>query len=144
MSRLLFVAAFSGALMFSGVGMAAGPPKADAVKGSSRISSAASFVPMPPLSVAMPLGRGIGGMLTVEFGFDIPDASLRTRAQAMQPRLQDALRSAAADYAMSYVRPGAAPDPTRIAVMAQTYVDRAMGGAGVKVLISNVMIIDRR
>lgn len=144
MSRLLVAAALAGALTFTGASMAAGPPKADAGKGATRLTSSPSFVPMPPLTAATPLGRGIGGMITVEFGFDIPDARLRTRAQAMRPRLQDALRSAVSDYAMSHIRPGAAPDPTRLSIMAQSSVDRAVGAAGVKVLITNVMITDRR
>jgi flagellar basal body-associated protein FliL len=144
MSRFLAAAALSGAMMFTGVSIAAGPEKADAAKSANRLTSSPSFVPMPPLTSATPLGRGIGGMITVEFGFDIPDARLRTRAQAMRPRLQDALRSAVSEYSMSHIRPGAAPDPTRLSVMAQGSVDRAMGAAGVKVLITNVMITDRR
>jgi len=144
MSRFLVAAALSGAMIFSGAGFAADPPKSDAGRGATRLTSAPSFVPMPPLTAATPLGRGIGGMLTVEFAFDIPDARLRTRAQAMRPRLQDALRSAVADYAMSHIRAGAAPDPTRLAAMAQSSVDRAVGGGGVKVLITNVMVTDRR
>ncbi len=130
--------------MFTGVSIASDPPKSDAGKGATRLTSAPSYVPMPPLTSATPLGRGIGGMITAEFGFDIPDARLRTRAQAMRPRLQDALRSAVSEYSMSHIRPGAAPDPTRLCVMAQGSVDRAMGGPGVKVLITNVMITDRR
>jgi flagellar basal body-associated protein FliL len=144
MSRFLAAAALSGAMMFTGVSIAGDPPKTDAGKGATRLTSAPSYVPMPPLTSATPLGRGIGGMITVEFGFDIPDARQRARAQAMRPRLQDALRSAVSAYAMSHIRPGAAPDPTQLCVMAQGSIDRAMGAPGVKVLITNVMITDRR
>lgn len=143
MSRTLTALALVGMIFCTGVSLAEAP-KTDAGKGSTRLTSAVSYVPMPPLTAATPLGRGIGGMITAEFGFDIPDARLRTRAQAMRPRLQDALRGAVSDYASTRYRAGGAPDPTQIGVMAQAAVDRAVGGPGVRVLIANVMVTDRR
>lgn len=144
MSRTLTALAISGLIVFTGAAGAFEAPKTDAGKGGTRLTSSPSYVPMPPLTAATPLGRSIGGMITAEFGFDIPDARMRTRAQAMKPRLQDALRSAVSDYALTHYRSGGAPDPTQITLMAQQNIDRAMGGAGVRVLISNVMVTDRR
>jgi len=118
-------------------------PKIDAGKGSTRLTSAVSFVPLPTVSAATPAGRAIGGMLTVDFALDIPDARLRNRAIAMRPRLMDSLRATVADYALTRVRPGAPPDPDMIATLAQTGMDRSIG-PGIKVLITNVMIVERR
>lgn len=123
---------------------AEGAPHTDAGKGSTRLTSAVSYVPLPTINAATGLGRGIGGMLSVDFGFDIPDGRLRTRAVAMQPRLIDSLRATVADYALTRIRPGAPPDPDQIAIMAQAAANRTVGAAGVKVLIINVMITDKR
>jgi hypothetical protein len=141
---MLFAAALFGCVALGGGVAVAEAPKSDAGRGGTRLTSAPSYMPLPPLTAATPLGRGIGGMITAEFGLDVPDARLRTRATAMRPRIMDALRGAVADYAMSHYRAGGAPDPTQLTLMAQQSVDRTMGGAGVRVLISNVMVTDRR
>lgn len=121
-----------------------GGAKTDAGKGSTRLTSAVSYVPLPTINAATPAGRAIGGMLAVDFGLDIPDARLRTRAIAMRPRLMDSLRATVADYALTRVRAGAPPDPDQLGQMAQTAANRAMGVTGVQVLITNVMITERR
>jgi hypothetical protein len=144
MARIITALALSGILAFTGVSAAENALHTDAGKGGTRLTSAVSFVPMAPLTAATPLGRSIGGMISAEFSFDIPDARLRTRALAMRPRLQDALRGALTEYGSSHYRPGGAPDPTQLCAMAQIAVDRAVGGPGVKVLIANVMITERR
>jgi hypothetical protein len=118
-------------------------PKNDAGKGATRLTSAVSFVPLPTIAAATPAGRTIGGMLTVDFALDIPDARLRNRAISMRPRLMDSLRATVADYALTHVRPGGPPNPDTISTMAQAAMDRAVG-PGVKVLITNVMIVERR
>lgn len=144
MVRIITALALSGIIAFTGVSAAENAPHNDAGKGGTRLTSAESYVPMAPLTAATPLGRSIGGTISAEFGFDIPDARMRTRAQAMRPRLQDALRGAVAEYGASHLRPGGAPDPVQLCAMAQTAVDRAMGGPGVRVLIANLMVSDRR
>jgi flagellar basal body-associated protein FliL len=113
-------------------------------KSQSRLTSAESFLPLPPLLSATPAGRSIGGMMTVELGLDVPDPKLRERAKMMKPRVQDALRSAISDYTLTYLAPGAAPDPEQISRLAQQALDRALGQPGARVLLSNVMLTDRR
>lgn len=130
-------------LFLSPAAFAEGAAKIDAGKGSTRLTSAVSFVPLPTISAATPAGRAIGGMLTVDFALDIPDARLRNRAISMRPRLMDSLRATVADYALTRVRAGAPPDPDMISTLAQTGLDHTIG-PGAKVLITNVMIVDRR
>lgn len=119
-------------------------PKIDAGKGATRLTSAVSFVPLPTIAAATPAGRAIGGMLTVDFALDIPDTRLRNRAISMRPRLMDSLRATVADYALTRVRAGGPPNPDQISAMAQAAMDQTMGAPGVKVLITNVMITERR
>jgi hypothetical protein len=57
----------------------------------------------------------------------------------MAPRLRDALRTALATYANAYYRDNTAPDPTTIARLMQTAVDRTMGRGGVRLLLANVI-----
>ena len=145
MARILTALALSSIIAFTGVSAASTPHGgATKSKSASRLTSAESFLTMAPLTASMPLGRSIGGMLSAEFGFDVPDARLRARTEAMRPRLQDALRGAVTEYAASHLRLGSPPDPTRLCAMAQAAVDRAMGAPGVRVLIINLMVTDRR
>lgn len=139
--RLVTLAVISSLLVAPA--FAEGAPKIDAGKGSTRLTSAESFVPLPTISAATPAGRAIGGMLTVDFALDIPDTRLRNRAIVMRPRLMDTLRATVADYALTRVRPGAPPDPDMISTLAQSGMDRNVG-PGIKVLITNVMIVERR
>ena len=143
MSRTIFAAAICLALASPAFAEGAAP-QTDAGKGSTRLTSAVSYVQLPTITAAIAAGRSIGGMLTVDFSLDIPDARLRTRTIAMRPRLIDALRAAVADYALTRVRPGGPPDPDQIATMAQAAANRTMGSAGVTVLITNLMITERR
>jgi hypothetical protein len=140
----LAVLAIACSLLVAPLAFAEGAPKIDAGKGATRLTSAVSFVPLPTITAATPAGRTIGGMLTVDFALDIPDAKQRNRAISMRPRLMDSLRATVADYALTRVRAGAPPDPDMIATLAQTGMDRTIGGPGVKVLITNVMIVERR
>lgn len=116
----------------------------DATKTASRLSSAESFVPLPSINTASSAGRGISGMISVDFSLDVPDPRLRARVVAMRPRVVDALRMSLSEYATTRIRAGAAPDPDQIVLMAQAAATRAVGGPGVRVLISNVMLNERR
>jgi flagellar basal body-associated protein FliL len=80
------------------------------------------------------------GLLVVDAGYDVPDAKLRARVNAMMPRLTDALRTALADYTYSRLRPGGAPDADRIAQTLQAATDRTIGGPGARLLLANVMV----
>jgi hypothetical protein len=94
---------------------------------------------MPTFSAGILRRSTAGGTLVVDMGLDIPDETLRRRAQMNEPRLRDALRTALSNYASSYHRDNAAPDPMTIARLMQQSVDRTLGGAGARVLMVNVL-----
>lgn len=96
-------------------------------------------MPMPTLSAAVVQRSASRGTIVVDMGLDIPDAALRARAQVNQPRLRDALRSALSTYAGTYYRDRTAPDPVTLARLMQSSVDRTLGGAGARVLFTNII-----
>jgi flagellar basal body-associated protein FliL len=125
--------------------VAAGPVAAQPASGSNsqdrqaRLTSAESFMPMPTLSTAVLQRNTSRGTIVVDMGIDIPDAALRARAQANQPRLRDALRTALSTYAGAYYRDRTAPDPTTLARLMQSAVDRTLGATGARVLFTNII-----
>lgn len=103
------------------------------------LTSAASYLPVPTLSSSV-MGRyGAGGVLVVDCGLDVPNTTLRARANAAGPRLRDALRTALAAYTNTYYRPNTAPDPDALTRVMQASVDRTLGAPGARVLLSNVV-----
>jgi len=104
-----------------------------------RLTSAESFVPLPTFSTSV-LQNGVSrGTLVIDLGLDIPDAALRGRAQALSPRLRDAIRTAISVYANSYFRAQTAPDPTQLTRILQQNIDRTLGAPGARVLFTNIV-----
>lgn len=114
--------------------------KEDAKGAQRRITSAETYVPASNLSSPITVDYAFAGLLVVDAGYDVPDAKLRARVVAMQPRLTDALRTALATYTYSRFRPGGAPDADRIAQTLQQAADRTLGQPGARVLLANVMV----
>jgi flagellar basal body-associated protein FliL len=105
----------------------------------SRLTSAASYMPISTLSAGVLQRYTTSGTIIVDMGLDIPDAALRSRAEANAPRLRDALRTAIATYATTYYRLNAAPDPAQLARLMQSAVDRTLGAPGARVLLTNII-----
>ena len=104
-----------------------------------RLTSAESFVPMPTLSAGVLQRASTRGTLVVDMGIDVPDATLRQRAQLNGPRLRDALRTALAVYANTYYRDRTAPDPAQLTRLMQQSIDQALGAPGARVLLVNII-----
>lgn len=137
--RIVLIAA---CMAFTASPVSAQPSSSDGSQdrsGNRTLTSAESYVPLPTLTAGVMTRRGGGGTLVVDVGLDVPEAALRRRARASGPRLRDALRTALSTYANTYYRPNAAPDPATIGRLLQTAVDRALGEAGARLLLSNVV-----
>lgn len=104
-----------------------------------RLTSAESYLPLPTLSAAVIQRESTRGTLVVDMGIDVQDAALRRRAGAAGPRLRDALRTALATYATVYYRDRTAPDPVQLTRLMQQAVDRTLGTAGARVLLTNIL-----
>lgn len=94
---------------------------------------------MPTLSAGVLQRASTRGTLVVDMGIDVPDATLRERAQRNGPRLRDALRTALAVYANTYYRDRTAPDPTQLTRLMQQSIDQALGAPGARVLLVNII-----
>lgn len=116
----------------------AAPEQAPASR-QERLTSAASFLPMPTLSAGVLQRHASLGTIVVDMGLDIPDANLRRRAQLNAPRIRDALRTALATYSSTYYRDRTAPDPATLTRLLQQSVDRVLGAEGARVLLVNII-----
>lgn len=129
--------------------LAAPPGSAIAAGGSSpapepatrqeRLTSAASYLPLPTFTVGVLRRHSTHGTLVIEVGLDVPDADLRRRARLNEPRVRDAVRTAVAAYANTYYRDRTAPDPTQLVRLMQGAVDRTLGAPGARVLLANII-----
>ena len=78
-------------------------------------------------------------IMTVQAGVDVPDKTLRDRAEKLTPRLQDAYVQVLQLYAGGLV-PGAPPDADYVARKLQEATDRVLGKTGGRFLIGGIMI----
>lgn len=139
--RLLLAAAFAalaGPAAAQGHGGGGGQQQAPATR-QERLTSAASFMPMPTFSAGVLQRNAALGTIIVDLGLDIPDEALRNRAQLNAPRLRDALRTALATYASTYYRDRTAPSPAEMTRLFQQSVDRTLGAPGARVLLVNII-----
>jgi flagellar basal body-associated protein FliL len=138
MQRRALLIGLSAALVAGPAVAAGGSQQAPATR-QERLTSAESFVPMPTLSAGVLQRASTRGTLVVDMGIDVPDATLRERAQRNGPRLRDALRTALAVYANTYYRDRTAPDPTQLTRLMQQSIDQALGAPGARVLLVNII-----
>jgi hypothetical protein len=104
-----------------------------------RLTSAESYLPLPTLSAGVLQRQSTRGTIVIDIGLDIPDAELRRRARANEPRLRDGLRTALATYASTYYRDRTAPEPEVLTRLLQLAVDRVLGVSGARVLLANII-----
>lgn len=116
----------------------AAPAKASSEDGGGGSQDTYVRLPMVTASVLRPDGRR--GVLSVETGVDVPDATLRTRAQQSLPRLRAAY-NAVAQRTANTLRAGAAPDVAMLSRELQTATNSVLGRPGATVLLGTVMAV---
>jgi flagellar basal body-associated protein FliL len=141
-SRILLLALCAalaaGPAAASGSGGSSAPQQAPATR-QERLTSAESFVPMPTLSAGVLQRSSTLGTIVVDMGIDVPDETLRRRAQMNGPRIRDGLRTALAVYASTYYRDRTAPDPAQLTRLMQQSIDQTLGAPGARVLLVNII-----
>jgi flagellar basal body-associated protein FliL len=93
-----------------------------------------------PITVTIVYKRAARGFLVVEFGLDVNDEALRGRVETDLPRLRDAYVRTMSMYAGAVIRPYEQADVDAISTRLQRVTDYVMGGAGAKVLLSQVVV----
>lgn len=125
---LLGLAAVAAALPASASGAAGGSAPAN------------SYLPLPTATATVLRRDGRRGVMTVETGVDAPDAALRARVQASQPRL-NAAYAAVVQRTAAVLLPGAPPDIDALGRALQAATDTVLGRPGARVLLGTVMIV---
>ncbi len=120
--------------------LAAAAAPARASSGGGEASSDATYVRLPVITATLMLANGRRGVLSIETGVDVPDATLRARAQASGPRLRAAYNEAAQRFANG-MRPGMPPDVDQLSAALQAATNAALGRAGARLLLGTVMAL---
>jgi flagellar basal body-associated protein FliL len=121
--------------------------KADSHSGGAKqqraITTLESWVAVYPISVSVVQEDEVRGQLQVWFGMDVPDAVLRTRAEAIMPRLRDAWLSRLSQYAATSARARKPANIADVSLLLQATADQMLQNPGSKVLMGSVIITMR-
>lgn len=98
-----------------------------------------SYINLNSLNGSVVRADGRRGVLAVDVGIDVPDATLRTTAAASGPRLRAEMSRVVQTFAAA-LRPGEPPDVDRLSRELQFAVNQALGRRGARVLLGTVMI----
>ena len=99
-----------------------------------------SFVALDPMYATILEGSRPRGLLMIELGLDVPDATMRARVSHALPTLRDAYVRSLMAYGATAVRAWRQPSVDDIADRMQAITDRLMGGPGAKVLMAQTAI----
>jgi len=119
-------------------GLIAGPAAA-AGGGEKKKGGGATFIQIPTMTATILRRDDRRGVLTVETGLDVPDATLRTRAELSQPRLRAAYAQFLQTYAATLAG-GMAPNADYVARELQRQTDTVLGKPGARLLVGTIMI----
>ena len=103
-------------------------------------ASADTYIRLPVITASILQANGRRGVLTIETGVDVPDATLRTRAQQSAPRLRAAYNTAAQRFANG-LRPGVVPDIDQLSAALQAATNATLGRPGARLLLGTVMAV---
>ncbi len=112
-------------------------------KQERKITASPAWISVEPIAVAILRQNRVDGMFLVEFGLDVEDTALRTRAQETLPRLRDAWLRNVSDLAATRMRVGRQADLDVLTTRLQTTTDQMLGGAGAKILLLQAVVRQR-
>jgi hypothetical protein len=117
----------------------AAPVLAHAQGAEKKKGGGISYIQFPTLTATVFRADGRRGVLTVEAGVDVPDASLRAKVNLYEPRLRAAYVQLLQDYVDS-LGPGAPPNPDYLEQILQRQTDQLMGRPGARLLLGTMLI----
>ncbi len=123
------------------IGLIALAPPLSAAAAERQRTGGEGFIQLHALTANVSRGGGGGrrGLITVDVGLDAPDAAVRARAEAVQPRLRADLYAQLQTYAAG-LRPGEPPNPDLLAARFQATTDRVVGRRGARVLLGAILL----
>lgn len=107
--------------------------------GEKKKSGGNSYIAVQTLLGTTRRADGRRGVLSVECGLDVPDGSLRARAEQSIPRLRSAYVSTVQSYA-SGLPPGFPPNADFIARALQQRTDEVLGRKGARLLVGAILV----
>ncbi len=145
--RLLLPAALAAA---TSAASAAAPPANEAPAATETssvihrppLSTAPSYVQMPPLLVSAHRDFATRGLLLVTFSLDAQQAADAPLVRAMTPRLRHAHNAALLAYTGREFSYGEIPDPARIRELLQQATDATIGEQVATVYLETVQVQD--
>jgi hypothetical protein len=117
---------------------AAGPALAGESKDKKK-AGGDSYIPVQTLTAYTIKPSGRRGVLTVDCGLDIPDATLRDRAQLLLPRLRAAYVQSVQIYAGG-LPAGYPPNVEFLSRTLQRSTDQILGKPGARLLLGAVIL----
>ena len=120
------------------MGALAGPRLAKAEEERKR-GGGENFIQIPTLTATILHAGGRRGVMTVETGVDVPNAQLRARATASQPRLRAAYAGILQTYAAG-LPAGALPNAEYLSREFQRQTDLILGRPGARLLLGTILI----
>lgn len=136
MDRRLFLSLAAFAAAHLGL---AWPATARAAGAEKKKSGGGSYVPIQTLLGTTLRAGGRRGVLSVDCGLDVPDESLRTRAEQSVPRLRAAYVQTVQAYAAG-LPSGALPNADYIGQSLQRQTDAILGRPGARVLLGAIVV----
>jgi hypothetical protein len=115
------------------------PAGARAAEDKKKKAGGASYLPIDTLTGATNKPGGRRGVLTVECGLDVPDGTLRARAEQSLP----ILRAAYVQTVMTYAAGLPDGDPPNVDFLARTMqrqTDALLGRPGARVLLGAIVV----
>ena len=103
-------------------------------------TSLKSWVMVDPFTISVIQDGTIRGTFTVNFGMDVPDATLRDKAETLMPRMRDAWLRSLNLYASTSLRPRRPADVAELSARIQQTADDVLGKPGAKVLMAQAVV----
>jgi hypothetical protein len=114
-----------------------------AAKHQKQITTLESWVSVYPIAVSIVQDDKVRGQIQVWFGMDVPDATLRARAEELMPRLRDAWLTRISQFASTSARVRKPANIDDMSRLLQTTADQMLGKPGSRVLIGSVIVTMR-
>ena len=128
----------------AGRASAAPPPSAGSETDpqAKRITGSNNYVPTFGLRASIARGFKIHGVLAVDAGLDVPNEQTRKKAEAVRPRLMNAMRDAVMGYASLTYEVGERPDVQILSAKLQKAADSVLGKGESRVALASVIVFD--